>query len=502
MNDRFGWLLRAEWTKFRTVRGWVVGVAAAAMLMVGFGVLTTLGNEGPRTPDGDTAMRSAPVGPGGESVDDHFFFVHRALDGDGSVTARVTAFAGARMPKGGEWETPTAAQPWAKAGLIIKDGTTPGSAYAAVMVTGDHGVRLQHNYTGDVAGPAGAVSATSPRWLRLTRTGDTVTGYASTDGAAWTQVGSVRLDGLTSTVQIGLFVASPFEQQFEQSVGGIGSSIVPTSGTATFDRVSVAGGSASAWQGREVGADPRLRSVSGFSRSGDTFTITGAGDIAPTVFSPSFSIERTLAGGFVALIVLVVVAALFATTEYRRGLIRTSMAASPRRGRVLAAKAVIIGGVTFTVALMAAAVTMPLVRFLLRENGIVLVAVSTLTEVRIVVGTAALISVASVLALALGTILRRSVGAVAAVIVLTVLPYLLTVAAVLPVEAARWVLRLSPAAAFAVQQSVPAYPQVDQAYWPSFGFYPLAPWAGFAVLCGWTAVALGLAGYLLRRRDV
>ena len=39
MNDRFGWLLRAEWTKFRTVRGWIVGVAAAAMLMVLFGLV-------------------------------------------------------------------------------------------------------------------------------------------------------------------------------------------------------------------------------------------------------------------------------------------------------------------------------------------------------------------------------------------------------------------------------------------------------------------------------
>jgi ABC-type transport system involved in multi-copper enzyme maturation permease subunit len=117
------------------------------------------------------------------------------------------------------------------------------------------------------------------------------------------------------------------------------------------------------------------------------------------------------------------------------------------------------------------------------------------------VGTAALIAVVAVLALALGTILRRSVGAVAAVIVLTVLPYLLTMAAVLPVEAARWVLRLTPAAAFAIQQSIPAYPQVDQAYTPAFGFYPLAPWAGFAVLCAWTALALALAGHLLRRRD-
>ncbi len=33
------------------------------------------------------------------------------------------------------------------------------------------------------------------------------------------------------------------------------------------------------------------------------------------------------------------------------------------------------------------------------------------------------------------------------------------------------------------------------------GYYPLVPWAGFAVLCGYAAVALGLAACLLRRRD-
>ncbi len=447
-------------------------------------------------------MRVAPVGPGGESVNDHFLFVHQVLDGDGSITARVSSLTGTSIsPKTGEG-APALPQPWAKAGLIIKDGTTPGSAYTAVMVTGGHGVRMQHNYTGDVAGPAGAVTATSPRWLRLTRAGNTITGYSSSDGAAWAEVDAVRLDGLASTVHVGLFVTSPFEERFEQFLGGTASGGNPTTATATFDRISVAGASSATWQSLEVGADPRGGSISGVRRSGDSFTVTGTGNIAPVAFGPKFSIERTLAGGFAALIALVVVAALFVTTEYRRGLIRTSLTATPRRIDMLAAKAVVIGGVTFVVGLVAAAVTLPLISALLRDNGLALLAVSTATEVRIVVGTAALLAVVAVLALALGTILRRSVGAIAAVIVLMVLPYLLTVSGVLPVQAAQWVLRLTPAAAFAIQQSIPAYPQVDQAYWPSFGFYPLAPWAGFAVLCGWTAIALVLAGHLLRRRDV
>ena len=36
---------------------------------------------------------------------------------------------------------------------------------------------------------------------------------------------------------------------------------------------------------------------------------------------------------------------------------------------------------------------------------------------------------------------------------------------------------------------------------PGNGYFPLAPWAGFAVLCAWTAAALVLALFLLRRRD-
>jgi hypothetical protein len=86
--------------------------------------------------------------------------------------------------------------------------------------------------------------------------------------------------------------------------------------------------------------------------------------------------------------------------------------------------------------------------------------------------------------------------------VVIVAPYLLIVAApILPAGPADWLARVTPAAAFAVQQTLVQYPQVSNVYVPSAGYYPLAPWAGFAVLCGWAALALGLAACLLRRRD-
>ncbi len=219
----------------------------------------------------------------------------------------------------------------------------------------------------------------------------------------------------------------------------------------------------------------------------------------------SRSVTRVLGAGlvgtFAGLIVLMVLAVLFVTTEYRRGMIRTSFAASPHRGRVLAAKAVVVGVVAFGSGLVGGAIALPVCERVLKGNGALILPVGTGTEVRMVLGTAALLAVAAVLALAVGTLLRRSAGAVAAVIVLIVLPYLLATAAVLPAVPAQWVLRLTPAAAFAIQQTVIAYPQVDNAYVPALGYFPLSPWAGFAVLCLYAATALGLAAYVVGRRD-
>ena len=81
--------------------------------------------------------------------------------------------------------------------------------------------------------------------------------------------------------------------------------------------------------------------------------------------------------------------------------------------------------------------------------------VDVLTEVRVVVGTAALLAVAAVFALAVGTMLRRSAAAVTVTILLIVLPYLLAVTSVLPAGPAQWLLRITPAAAFAITQSTP-----------------------------------------------
>jgi ABC-type transport system involved in multi-copper enzyme maturation permease subunit len=191
---------------------------------------------------------------------------------------------------------------------------------------------------------------------------------------------------------------------------------------------------------------------------------------------------------------------MFVAAEYRRGLIRTTLAAAAGRGRVLAAKAVVLGAVTFAAGLVATAIVVTVGQRVLRANGVYVHPASAFTEVRVVVGTAALLAVAAVFALALGVLLRRGTLAVTAAVAVVVLPYLLAMT-VLPAGAAQWLLRVSPAAAFALQQSTPQYPQVANLYTPPNGYFPLPPWAGFAVLAAWAAVALAAATILIRRRD-
>jgi ABC-type transport system involved in multi-copper enzyme maturation permease subunit len=489
-RDGFPQLLRAEWAKFRTVRGWVAGLAAAALMVVLFAVLAGI--------SGDQHGRPAvPVGPGGEPVTDSFYFVHRPLAGNGSITVSVSALRD-YLP-GGQQPAPV---PWAKAGLIIKENTRQGSPYAAIMVTSSHGVRMQYNYVNDVAGLPGPVSAASVRWLRLDRSGKAVTGYDSADGTHWTKVGTVHLAGLGTAVQGGLFVASP------DSVQGIGTDTSVS--TAVLGNLATRGSWLGGnWTGDSVGAEPSdghpAFAPGTFTESGGTFTVTGTGDIAPAVrltLLGSGTIDVILTGTFAALIAVIVVGTRFVTAEYRDDLIRVTLAASPRRGRVLAAKTIVLGAVTFTAGLAAAVVAVPLGERLSRANGVYLFPVTVTTQLRVDAGTAALLGTASILALAVGTIFRRSAGAVTTVVAAILLPYILVAQIPFtPASVMDWLTRVTPAAAFAVQQTVVPYHQVTSIYTPYNGYYPLAPWAGFAVLAGYAVLALAVAAVLLRRRD-
>ncbi|MEU1515582.1 ABC transporter permease subunit [Streptomyces sp. NPDC005811] len=499
-------VLRAEWTKFRTVRGWVLATAASALVFVLLLLAGTTASNG-HTQDAP----ALPTDSTGEAVNDNAYLLRRALTGDGSITVPVTGLTGelARSPG----HTVPGVTPWAKAGIVVRQSLDQGSSYAAMMVTGAHGVRMQHDFTHDRAGLPGRPSTAAPRWLRLVRAGATVTGYDSTDGVHWNEVGRAHLARLGGTVQVGLFTACPASVEPSGSLGGSS----PAVATGAFGRVTLGGAWSGGdprqgWRGMQLGGDAGTSGSypqglsGGFTPTGGGFTVTGAGDIAPVVGGPSlgpaYTVENFLVGTFAGLIVLTVVAVQFVTGEYRRGLIGTTFAATPRRGRLLAAKCAVVAAVAFAVGLLAAAISVPLGVRRAHATHFVVFTVPHAVELRAILGTGLLLATAAVLALALGTLVRRAAPAITAVVVTTVLPYLLAISGALPPSPARWLLRVTPAAGFALQQTVPHHSHVLSVYTPPFGYFPLGPWTGYAVLAGWTALALASAVLLLRRRDV
>lgn len=517
-HDGFAQLLRSEWTKFRSVRAWVIGLAASALVIVGLAFLSSSGSHSgfctgssPSTATCTSGHPPVATGPDGEPVADAYMYVHQPLAGNGTITARVTSLVGGHtsgtavgVSPGGQLRSQlySGLPAWAKAGILVEPDTSQGVAYAAVTVTGSHGVQMQDNYTHSISGLPGSIEPSSPRWLRLSRSGDVISGYDSSNGTHWSPIGTVRLTGLPQTVQIGLFVTSPVYFASGANNG------TPSVATASFDGVSTQGNlPRQSWTGEAIGANsfyPDLPGVSTWRQpSAGALTISGSGDIAPLVGGGIFGDNADasiLVGVMAGLLVLIVLAVLFVTSEYRRRLIATTFAASPRRGRVIAAKAVVVGSVAFAAGAVGTAVAVLLSRHVLTVNGNYLFPLSEPALARVIIGTGLLLGLAAVLVLALGTMLRRSAGAVVAGIVVLVLPFVL--GTTLPSGAAEWLMRLSPTAAFAVQAVQPHSALVADAYTPVNGYYPLSPWAGLAVLCGYSAVALTAATWLLRRRDV
>ncbi len=119
--------LRAEWTKFRTVRGWMIGLVFAALMVVLFTFLQAHGKNESfcTTPSPGSCLAGhpyIPTGPGGEAVADTYEFAAKRLTGDGTITARSTSLSG-RIWAGAANQAPSLAN--TKPGLAI--GQRPDS---------------------------------------------------------------------------------------------------------------------------------------------------------------------------------------------------------------------------------------------------------------------------------------------------------------------------------------------------------------------------------------
>ena len=173
------------------------------------------------------------TGFGGDywNTSEGFHFVYQPLAGDGSIIARVTSDAG--LP-------PV---------VMIRETLNAGSADAFLYYQPNQAELFYRSSAGaSTASQYIGYATSSPYWLQLTRIGSTFTGFISTDGINWSQIGSVSVP-MAQNVYMGLAVSGE---------GG--------TRTVTFDNVSVT-----------VGTTPFVTSVSPLVATlGTPITITGS----------------------------------------------------------------------------------------------------------------------------------------------------------------------------------------------------------------------------------
>ena len=175
---------------------------------------------------------------------DEFQFARQQITGDCDLIARVL--------------TVQNTDPWAKAGIMIRESLNANSTHAMAVVTPGSGVSFQRRTTtGGVSDHTTTAGLTAPHWVRMVRSGNTFTAYRSTDGANWTTIGTQSIT-MTASVYVGLVVTSHNDGVLA---------------TATFDNLTCTT-LPSPWQTADIGA---VGAAGTTAYSAGTFTIEGSG---------------------------------------------------------------------------------------------------------------------------------------------------------------------------------------------------------------------------------
>jgi ABC-2 type transport system permease protein len=193
-----------------------------------------------------------------------------------------------------------------------------------------------------------------------------------------------------------------------------------------------------------------------------------------------------LTGMGLAELIVAALAVLTVTGEYASGAIRTTFTAVPRRSAVVAAKAAVVSGAVLVLSLVLTFGTFALVSILMATAEVDL-RWSAPGVLRALIGGAVYLALMAALGVGLGWMLRSTAGAISAVFgIIYVLPL---IGLMLPPAVAADITKYLPSNAVAVVVQPAPVPGL------------LPPWAGLAVMAGWSAAALIGAAIVVHRRD-
>jgi ABC-2 type transport system permease protein len=203
----------------------------------------------------------------------------------------------------------------------------------------------------------------------------------------------------------------------------------------------------------------------------------------------------SLAGIWFGAIAASVLAVLVITSEYSTRMIRTTLAANPRRRTVLAAKTAVVGAVVLAVGLATSAACFQIGQWFLRGNGFnyeggyQAVTLADGEALRAVLCSGAFLGLLAVFSLGVGAILRHTAAAITLVLAVLLAPVIAL--DFLPENIAAWVERFClMGAGLAMQQTIERPDNI-----------PLTPGEGLLVVVAYAMVPLLVALWLIGRRD-
>ncbi|MGW6278924.1 hypothetical protein [Kribbella sp. NPDC055071] len=205
------------------------------------------------------------------------------------------------------------------------------------------------------------------------------------------------------------------------------------------------------------------------------------------------TIGLTQGGAQLSQMVMMVMAALAVTTEYRFGTIRTSFQAVPQRASLLLGKTAVVAGLSAVVGLVASFGAWGIGNIF--ADGADL-SINTGAEWRLLAGQGLVFALSAVIAVAVGILIRQSAGAIAILILWPLLvENLFNLIPKVGDDMSRW----SPfqnAASFLNQgQDFGSNgPGADAQY-------ALGPWWALLYFAGWAAVLLAIALFSASKRD-
>jgi ABC-2 type transport system permease protein len=205
--------------------------------------------------------------------------------------------------------------------------------------------------------------------------------------------------------------------------------------------------------------------------------------------------KLSLTGTYLGQAVVAIVAVLAVSGEYATGMIRTTLAAVPRRTTVLAAKAAVVTGVTLAAGTLAVLGSVLAARLILPghgytpANGYPVLSLGDGTVLRAAAGTVLYLALIALFSLGLAAAVRDAAVAIGAVLgLLYLFPILTQVAG-------------SPGVARHLQQIGPMTAGLEIQASTGLHSLPIGPWAGLGVLAAWAAAALLAGTLVLRLRD-